>query len=219
MSPGFSDVLALWDAHHLNNAQKVCVPLLCLLADMLSHAPEDAAAAQGFVHLQLDGLARSVMQRRMRAVYSHLTSGIRVRHNCAFQLCAAIAARNRQLAWEVFRNFDFTLAVLPKLANPPRSGGFGGGGGGGKAAGVASGWLAEDDALTLPTRHVFVRFVLALLESGDKSLSRPVLAQKVLLGNVLRFMASDPPRLASRVLRVLRARWSIIHSRPPSVTV
>jgi hypothetical protein len=35
----------------------------------------------------------------------------RVRHNCAFALCAAIAARNRQLAWEVFRNFDWTLAV------------------------------------------------------------------------------------------------------------
>jgi hypothetical protein len=78
MSPGFSDVLALWDSHHLNNAQKVCVPLLVLLADMLRHTPgTDAAAAQGFVHLQLDGLARAIMSRRMRAVYSHLTSAIR----------------------------------------------------------------------------------------------------------------------------------------------
>jgi hypothetical protein len=46
-SPGFADVLAIWDKHHLNNAQKVCVPLLCLLADMLRHTPEDNAAAQG----------------------------------------------------------------------------------------------------------------------------------------------------------------------------
>jgi nucleolar pre-ribosomal-associated protein 1 len=202
MSPGFADVLALWDAHHLNHAQKVCTPLLCLLADMLSHTPVDAAAAQGFVHLQLDGLAHSVMQRRMRAVYSHLTSGIRVRHNCALALVASIASRSRQLAWEVFRNFDFTLAALPKLANPPRNG-AGYQGGAGARAGVASTW-ADADPLALPTRHVFVRFVLALLESGDQSLLRPVLAQKVLLGNVLHFMAADPAPLASRVLRVLR---------------
>ena len=58
------------------------------------------ALARGFVHLQLDGLARSIMQRRMRAVYTHLTSGIRTRHNCALALMAAIAARSRQLAWE-----------------------------------------------------------------------------------------------------------------------
>ena len=203
MSPGFADVLALWDAHHLNNAQKVCVPLLCLLADMLRCLPADAAAAQGFVHLQLDGLARTVLQRRMRAVYSHLTSGIRVRHNCALALLSSVAARSRPLAWEVFRNFDFTLATLPKLANPPRQGSN-------HARANANGnpaaaW-AEADALALPTRHLFVRFALSFFEIGDPTLARPALAQKVLLGNVLRHIASDPPALASRAMRTLRDR-------------
>ena len=160
MSPGFADVLALWDAHHLNNAQKVCVPLLCLLADMLRCLPADAAAAQGFVHLQLDGLARTVLQRRMRAVYSHLTSGIRVRHNCALALLSSVAARSRPLAWEVFRNFDFTLATLPKLANPPRQGSNHARANANRDP--AAVW-AEADALALPTRHLFVRFALSFL--------------------------------------------------------
>ena len=51
---------------------------------------------------------------------------------------------------------------------------------------------------------MFVAFALALLESGDKTLTRPVLAQKALFGNVLRHVASDPPSLAARALRALR---------------
>ena len=153
MSPGFADVLALWDAHHLNNAQKVCVPLLCLLADMLRCLPADAAAAQGFVHLQLDGLARTVLQRRMRAVYSHLTSGIRVRHNCALAPLvrgrAESPARGRCFATLTSRSRP------PKLANPPRQGSNHA-----RAnAGPAAAW-AEADAPALPTRHLFVRFAL-----------------------------------------------------------
>jgi len=210
MSPGFADLLSLWDAHHLNNAQRVGVPLLALLADMLRVKPAAAAQAQGFVHLQLDGVARALCQRRMRAVYSHLTSGVRTRHNAGLTLLAAIAGRNAALAWEVFRAFDFSLKELPVLATPR-------GAAGDKnkksksssskrllTSNATSNGTSNVDDISLPSRHVFVAFALALLESGDKTLTRPVLAQKALFGNVLRHVASDPPALAARALRALR---------------
>ena len=194
MSPGFADLLSLWDAHHLNNAQRVGVPLLALLADMLRVKPAAAAEAQGFVHLQLDGVARALCQRRMRAVYSHLTSGVRTRHNAGLTLLAAVAGRNAALAWEVFRAFDFSLKELPALASPrgakrSKRDANGTSAGGPTSNGRSTPHATVDD-IALPTRHVFVGFALALLESGDASLTRPVLAQKALFGNVLRHVAS-----------------------------
>ena len=196
VSPGFEDILALWDAYHNTNTQRVCVPLMLLVADLLRHTPEDRTAERGFIHLQLDGLARSILQRRMRAVYSHLNSSIRIRQKCAMTLCISITARSRQLAWDVFRNLDFTLAAFAKLSKPPRYQ-------------INCTWdsttetRSSHDASALPTRHIFVEFVMVLLSSGDVSLLRCVLTQKVLLGNVLRHLASDPVPLASRVLRVM----------------
>ena len=169
MSPGFADLLSLWDAHHLNNAQRVGVPLLALLADMLRVKPAAAAEAQGFVHLQLDGVARALCQRRMRAVYSHLTSGVRTRHNAGLTLLAAVAGRNAALAWEVFRAFDFSLKELPALASP--RGAKRSKGDANKtqqratraaSAGGSTPHATVDD-IALPTRHVFVGFALALL--------------------------------------------------------
>ena len=92
--------------------------------------------------------------------------------------------------------------MLPKLANPPRPG-AGYQHQGKSATGIVFTW-ADPDPMVLPTRHVFVGFILALLETGDKSLVRPVLAQKALLGNVLRHLGADPAELATRTLRVLK---------------
>ena len=190
------------------------MPLLALLADMLRVKPAAAAEAQGFVHLQLDGVARALCQRRMRAVYSHLTSGVRTRHNAGLTLLAAVAGRNAALAWEVFRAFDFSLKELPALASPrgakrskrdanETSALANKTSAGGPTSNGRSTPHATVDDIALPTRHVFVGFALALLESGDASLTRPVLAQKALFGNVLRHVASDPPPLAARA-RALR---------------
>ena len=198
MSPGFFDVFAIWDSHHLNNAEKVCVPLLCLLADMVLFSPENITDAESFIHLQLDGLARNIIQHRMRAIYTHLSSGIRVRQNCALALCTSIVARNRSLAFELYRNFDFSMPSLNKLAVPrsvARSQQY-----------VSSNRLQKPwawmDPSMLPTRHMFVHFVLTFLEGRDKTLLRPLLAQKALLGNVMRHVASDPRHLICRTLRL-----------------
>ena len=126
----------------------------------------------------------------MRAVYSHLTSGVRVRHNCALALLGAVAARSRTLAWETLRAVDFSLPAFATLANPPRKA---------KAPSNAThtkqsspAWCGADP-LKLPARHVFVRFALAFFaHPGDPALIRSALGVKALFGNVLRKLAADP---------------------------
>ena len=72
--------------------------------------------------LALDGLARNIISRRMRQMYSHLNSGVRVRIVACFDLFTAIIERDFDdegaLARECFRQFDWTLGVLQKVATP-----------------------------------------------------------------------------------------------------
>ena len=169
---------------------------------MLRQPQVNDKTADSYVNLQLDGLARNILQRRMRSVYSHLTSGIRVRHNCALSLCASIAARNKQLTWELYRNFDFTLSTLTKLAMPPRTGVSLRQIGDRCRCGAQNAWGGLDP-LTLSTREVYTEFVLSFFEAQDQALLCPVLARKVLLGNVLRFLACDSPCTIKRVLKFI----------------
>jgi hypothetical protein len=103
--------------------QRQCAPLLALLAKLLQcfadSAPLPAADAR-MCQLQLDGLARSILQRRLKALYSHLSSGVRARANGALALLAAVVGRSRALCAEVLAAFDFSLASLPKLAAGPK---------------------------------------------------------------------------------------------------
>jgi len=182
---------------------------------MLRQPQENDLAADSYVHLQLDGLARNILQRRMRSVYSHLTSGIRVRQNCALSLCASIAARNKQLTWELYRNFDFTLPILTKLSRPPRTGAGHRRIAGGRRRRAQIHW-AGLDPLILSTREVYIEFVLAFFAARDNTLVCPVLARKVLLGNVLRFLACDSPYVITRVLRFMRNTVLSSDSNVPS---
>ena len=193
----------------------MCVPLLCLVADMLRQPQEIDLATDSYVHLQLDGLARNILQRRMRSVYSHITSGIRVRQNCALSLCASIATRSKQLTWELYRNFDFTLPILTKLARPPRTGTCHRRTAGGRRRSAQIHW-AGLDPLILSTREMYIEFVLAFFAARDNTLVCPVLARKVLLGNVLRFLACDSPYVITRVLRFMRNTVLSSDSNVPS---
>ena len=69
--------------------------------------------------MALDSLARAIMTRRMRHVYSHLGSGFAARERGVDGFSGDGAARRKSAA-ELFRTFDFTLAALPKIAAPPR---------------------------------------------------------------------------------------------------
>ena len=144
----FQSLLEIWDAHHLNNAQKVGVPLLLFIATLLRVREEEefeeeefdedetttrdddskkrrrsaagASTSTSVSRLALDGLARNIIARRMRQMYSHIASGVRVRIVAAFDLFTAIIQRDDDgsLAGETFRQFDWTLQVLQKVATP-----------------------------------------------------------------------------------------------------
>ena len=100
-SPDFEDVLTIWDSYHANHAQKVCAPLLALCATMMTTGRDSGEEdeEEGWEEettrdrLALDSLARAIMTRRMRHVYSHLGSGIRARVNAALMVLAATARR------------------------------------------------------------------------------------------------------------------------------
>ena len=132
----FQSLLEIWDAHHLNNAQKVGVPLLLFIATLLRVREEEefeeeefdedekttrdddskkrrkstagASTSTSVSRLALDGLARNIIARRMRQMYSHIASGVRVRIVAAFDLFTAIIQRDDDgsLAGETFRQFD-----------------------------------------------------------------------------------------------------------------
>ena len=204
-SPDFADVLNIWDSYHANHAQKVCAPLLALCGTMMTRARETAATSgrtsgDGWTErerLALDSLARAIMSRRMRQIYSHLASGVRVRVNAGLMTLAGIAGRGKRCASELFRTFDFSLAVLPKIASPPRDSG---------AKDGTSQRRHRDgkDVLAGSTRRAFCEFVLAFFAVNDAALLRPVLAQRVLFGNVARFSASDDPSMQIRMLHVIK---------------
>ena len=204
-SPDFADVLNIWDSYHANHAQRVCAPLLALCGTMMTRARETAATsgrASGDrwterERLALDSLARAIMSRRMRQIYSHLASGVRVRVNAGLMTLAGIAGRGKRCASELFRTFDFSLAVLPKIASPPRDSG---------AKDGTSQRRHRDgkDVLAGSTRRAFCEFVLAFFAVNDAALLRPVLAQRVLFGNVARFSAGDDPSMQIRMLQVIK---------------
>ena len=70
------------------------MPLLRMCGAMMRRARDvDGGRGTTRERLALDSLARAIMTRRMRHIYSHLGSGIRVRVNAAFVVLAAIAGR------------------------------------------------------------------------------------------------------------------------------
>ena len=72
------------------------------------------------LHVQ-DQLAASLLSRRLKAVYFHLSSSNRARSNAAFALLTAISNRGGSILRELLASFDTSLAVLPKLARPPKA--------------------------------------------------------------------------------------------------
>ena len=203
-SPDFADVLNIWDSYHANHAQKVCAPLLALCGTMMTRARETAATSgrasgDGWTErerLALDSLARAIMSRRMRQIYSHLASGVRVRVNAALMTLAGIAGRGKRCASELFRTFDFSLGALPKIAAPPREV---------RDGGSSSKRRKEpDDVLAGSTRRAFCEFVLAFFATKDRALLRPVLAQRVLFGNVARYAAGDEAVMQCKILDVMK---------------
>ncbi|KAK3274565.1 hypothetical protein CYMTET_17255, partial [Cymbomonas tetramitiformis] len=193
-SPDCADLTALWERFHsTSDSQRKAAPLLALLASLLRCFAGDKIEHRAF-KLQLDGLASSMITRRLNALYSHLSSGTRSRINAALALISASSSRSAKLAAEVFSNFDFTLSVLPKLATPPKA----------TEGEDARDVVDRTDLLQLPSRHLFVDLVLSLLQPGERIGNRSTFSNKVLCAGVLHALSQDPPGLQLRVLQRLQ---------------
>ncbi len=116
----------------------VTVTLLLALTDALLAATAGAAdssleaSTRAALAAGAAGLAGSVLQRRLKALYFCLSSDMRGKSNAALALLAAVvaalaaggdagaAAAPAASLRDLVRSFDWSLSALPGLARPPR---------------------------------------------------------------------------------------------------
>jgi hypothetical protein len=122
-SPQCAELHAIWEAQVSAKDLVVALELCSLCATIIRYRPRPSCSTQ--LRQQIvqgqDHLAASILQRRLKAVYFHLSSGNRARSNAAFALLTAISNRGGSVLQELVSSFDFALSVLPKLAQPPKS--------------------------------------------------------------------------------------------------
>jgi hypothetical protein len=101
----------------------VSLELCSLCTTLLRYRPSPSCSSSQAQQIQTaqDAFASSLVQRRLKAVYFHLSSSNRARSNAALALLTAVSNRGGSVLRELLSHFDFTLAVLPKLARPPRA--------------------------------------------------------------------------------------------------
>lgn len=101
----------------------VALELCSLCTTLLRYRPSpsfSSSLAQQIQQAQ-DALASSLVQRRLKAIYFHLSSSNKARSNAALGLLTAVSNRGGSVLRELLSAFDFSLAVLPKLARPPKA--------------------------------------------------------------------------------------------------
>ncbi|CAG9464979.1 unnamed protein product [Pedinophyceae sp. YPF-701] len=232
---GFPELWAVWDVRRAGAlthdiqiaALGVAIALLRCHASLQPHRKALREAT--------DGIATQVLERRLKQVYYHLTSGSRSRAAGALALLSAIAARSRGLSLALLSSFDWTLSSLSKLARPPKRQAQRGGQDavdddqGGAPSGRdkrapptgADGrptYYVGADVLKRPTRPALVLLSLTLLQQGDRVLAQQVLATRPLARCLLSHCASDPDGVVNDVFdavdrHVMDPRAAV----PPSV--
>lgn len=122
-SPNCQELHAIWEVQVSAKDLIVALELCSLCTTILRYRPSPSCSStlkQQIQHAQ-DQLASSLIQRRLKAVYFHLTSSNRARSNAALALLTAVSNRGGSVLRELLSSFDFSLAVLPKLARPPKA--------------------------------------------------------------------------------------------------
>jgi hypothetical protein len=122
-SPSCHELHAIWEVQVSAKDLIVALELCSLCTTILRYRPSPSCSStlrQQILHAQ-DHLASSLIQRRLKAVYFHLSSSNRPRSNAALALLTAISNRGGSVLRELVSAFDFSLAVLPKLARPPKT--------------------------------------------------------------------------------------------------
>jgi hypothetical protein len=122
-SPHFQELHAIWEVQVSAKDLLVALELCSLCTTLLRYRPSPSCSSNVKQAIQQgqDHLAASILQKRLKAIYFHLSSSNRARSNAAFALLTAISNRGGSVLRELASSFDFSLSVLPKLARPPRA--------------------------------------------------------------------------------------------------
>lgn len=198
----------------------ITVTLLLVLSDILrlikgSNNLHTAAAARASEPQGLDAqglllagaaLARGILSRRMKALYFNLSSEARGKATAALTLLEALASQGAEVAGELTRLFNFSLAALPSLARPPRQrkGDLDDDQedhGGGQTAGKHKFWRQwrSGHELKRPTRAAYVAFALSLLSHADALTRSTLLSTRPFMAGLLNHVAGDPPEVQLQV--------------------
>lgn len=200
VSPGFADLFAAWRNTALQQNTAAAIAMTHTLATLLatSSAPDLPDAVKGAV-LQL---GRDLLQPpHLKGFYFHLSADDHTKANHALAALAAAVTLSPEHVALFLAHFDFSLASLPKLAAPSRSGTANRSG-----TQPQSKWAAPRLAKR-PTRACFVHLAVACLRTaqGPAAVATVVQAPR-LWGLVLKHLATDPPHAIMDVCNCLLQR-------------
>ncbi|XP_068638772.1 uncharacterized protein [Aristolochia californica] len=181
-SPSFLELLEAWK---LREGKPGMAYIFSLISAILNH-PDGKYCMNDIGRLpisrNLDKLARSIIETKLKDVYAELNSKEVKRQKAALFLMASIVRRGVGIASEVAKCFDFKLPGFPKLAEIQK---------GGKKTRYG-------------TRPSFIEFAMSFLEVGDPRLLRWILQQKDMYFGVLRGLGTDDAITVTYVLSTLR---------------
>eukprot|EP01018_Ginkgo_biloba_P010434 Gb_10020 [translate_table: standard] len=201
--------IELLEAWKLGIETQGVVPIFLLISEILQHpAGKDVSdhfhkvgsdtdfnghKVLLYVRSRLDKLARTIIRTKMKDVYSQITCHEQKRQNAALLLMAAIVRRGRVLASEVATGFDFTLKVLPKLAQSAHRK-------------VKPKNKDDDNRPVFFSRRGFIEFAMSFLEVSNPNLLRWVLQIRPLYAGVLRSLGKDDDKTISYVLTIMQEK-------------
>jgi hypothetical protein len=121
-SPTCQEFHAVYESQVSAKDLKVTLELLAASAALLQYQPSSSCPAEQkqLVQEAQDAFAAAIIQRRLKSLYFHLSSGNRLRSNAALKLLAAVAGRGSSVLRALVSSFDLSHSALPKLARPPR---------------------------------------------------------------------------------------------------
>ena len=200
VSPGFVDLLAAWRNTALQQNTAAAIALTHTFTTLLATSASTNLSAA--LRAAIFQLGRELLQpHNMKGFYFHLSADDHTKTNHALAaLTAAISLSSEHVAL-FLAHFDFSLASLPKLAAPARSGNVGK-----SAVRQRSSWSASRLAKR-PTRACYVQLAVACLRAahGATAVAAAVQAPR-LWSLVLKSLATDPAHAVVEVCEVLLQR-------------
>jgi len=204
---GMEKLMQVWDGQHSANQYKNCVELAFLLAAVFRTTTRVTSDGEDLRHTRwteqtAQHVAKEFLQRRMKFVYSHLSSGQGGRAKSTLHLLTSIANLGRVTTRKLIDVFDWKFTGFQRLARPDTTGK----------------WTPREQSDFGSARMFFVKWVLSLLENADIRGTIQILSARQLVGPFLGHVGADPEELQLQILKfVACAVLSINHKLPAKV--